>query len=154
MKIPIYQVLIYILGFTVKYKINGVILYLAVKLMYIKMDKSDIFTAELILIFSLVIDISQYFHCRVWITSDVSIHLTSLNVPHFRNSNAYNSVIYEPKHKVWVFIFLVRTLGTMWYQNYLCFQNFLVFAFSPPAPANFYVFNSLDEIYLVFTSKK
>ena len=47
------------------------------------MDKSDIFTAELILIFSLVIDISRYFHCRVWITSDVSIHLTSLNVPHF-----------------------------------------------------------------------
>ena len=58
------------------------------------MDKSDIFTAELILIFIfLVIYISRYFHCRVWITSDVSIHLTSLNVPHFRNSNAYNSVI-------------------------------------------------------------
>ena len=97
------------------------------------MDKSDIFTAELILIFSLVIDISRYFHCRVWITSDVSIHLTSLNVPHFSNSNAYNSVIYERKHKVWVFIFLVRMLGTMWYQNYLCFQKFLVFVFSPPA---------------------
>ena len=93
------------------------------------MDKSDIFTAELILIFSLVIDISRYFHR----TSDVSIHLTSLNVPHFRNSNAYNSVIYERKHKVWKFIFLVRTLGTMWYQNYLGFQSFLVFAFSPPA---------------------
>ena len=95
------------------------------------MDKSDIFTAELILIFSLVIDISRYFHCRVWITSDVSIHLTSLNVPHFRNSNAYNSVIYERKHKVWVFIFLVRTLGGT--KIILCFQNFLVFAFSPPA---------------------
>ena len=91
------------------------------------MDESDIFTAELILIFSLVIDISLYFHCRVWITSDVSIHLTSLNVPHFRNSNAYNSVIYERKHKVWVFIFLVRTLGTMWYQNHLCFQKFVFF---------------------------
>ena len=77
------------------------------------MDKMDIFTAELVLIFSLVIDISRYFHCRVWITSDVSIHLTSLNVPHFRNSNAYNSVIYERKHKVWVSILLVRTLGTM-----------------------------------------
>ena len=64
------------------------------------MDKSDIFSAELILIFSLVIDISRYFHCRVWITSDVSIHLTSLNVPHFRNSNAYNSVINERKHSV------------------------------------------------------
>ena len=97
------------------------------------MDKSDIFTAELILIFSLVIEISRYFHCRVWITSDVSIHLTSLNVPHFRNSNASNSVIYERKHKVWVFIFLVRMLGTMRYQNYLCFQKFLVFAFSSPA---------------------
>ena len=101
------------------------------------MDESDIFTAELILIFSLVIDISRYFHCRVWITSDVSIHLTSLNVPHFRNSNAYNSVIiyviYERKHKVCVFIFLVRMLGTMWYQNYLCFKKSLVFAFSRPA---------------------
>ena len=82
------------------------------------MDKSDIFTAELILIFSLVFDISPYFHCRVWITSDVSIHLTSLNVPHFRNSNAYNSVI---------------ELHTR---------------------ENFDVFNSLAEIYLVFTSKK
>ena len=109
------------------------------------MDKSDIFTAELILIFSLVIDISRYFHCRVWITSDVSIHLTSLNVPHFRNSNAYNSVIYERKHKVWVFIFLVRTLGTMWYQNY--YRDL-------KTRENFDVFNSLDEIYLVFTSKK
>ena len=57
-------------------------LELAVKLMYIKIEKSDIFTAELMLIFSLVIDISRYFHCRVWITCDVSIHLTSLNVPH------------------------------------------------------------------------
>ena len=44
------------------------------------MDKSDIFTAELILIFSLVIDISRYFHCTVCITSDVSIHLTSLKL--------------------------------------------------------------------------
>ena len=75
------------------------------------MDKSDIFTAELILIFSLVIDISLNFHCKVWINPDISIHLTSLNVPHFSNSNAYNSIIYERKHKVWVFIFLVRTLG-------------------------------------------
>ena len=56
---------------------NIFILYLAVKLMS-KMDKSDIFTAELILIFSLVIDISRYFHCRFWITSDVSIHLTDV----------------------------------------------------------------------------
>ena len=49
--------------------------------------------------------ISIYLH---WITSDVSIYLMSLNVSHFRNSNAYNSVIYERKHKVWVFIFLER----------------------------------------------
>ena len=100
------------------------------------MHKSDIFTAELILIFSLVIDISRYFHCRVWITSDVSIHLTSLNVPHFRNSNAYNYVIYERKHKVWVFIFLVRMLGTMRYQNYLCFQKFLFLHFHRLARRN------------------
>ena len=93
----------------------------------VKMGKSDISTAELILIFSLVIDISRYFHCRVWITPDVSIHLTSLNVPHFRNSNAYNSIIYERKHIVWVFIFLVRALGTMWYQNCLCFQKMFGF---------------------------
>ena len=91
------------------------------------MDKSDIFTVELILIFSLVIDISRYFHCRVWITSEFSIHLTSLDVPHFRNSNAYNSVIYERKHKVWVFIFLVRTLGTMWYQKLFVFSKMFGF---------------------------
>ena len=64
---------------------------------------------------------------RFWITSDVSIYLTSLNVSHFRNSNAYNSVIYERKHKVWVFIFLVKT--TMLYQNYLCFNFFFFFFF-------------------------
>ena len=58
------------------------------------MDKSDIFTAELILIFSLVIDISRYFHCRVWMTSDVSIHLKFLTseiqmpiTPLFTNEN-------------------------------------------------------------------
>ena len=150
------------------------------------MDKSDIFTAELILIVSLVIDISRYFYCRVWITSDVSIHLTSLNVPHFRNSNAYNSVIYERKHKVRIFIFLLRTLGTMWYQNYLCFQRFFGLCIFTACFVNrkfyflsvntkyissrdlktsqfslvlrtreyFDVFNSLDETYLVFTSKK
>ena len=57
--------------------------------------------------------ISKYLHCNdvrfFWITSDVSIYLTSLNVSHFTNANAYNSVIYERKHKVRVFIFLVRT---------------------------------------------
>ena len=44
--------------------------------------------------------ISKYLHCRFWITSDVSIYLKSLNLSHFKNSNAYNSVIYERKHKV------------------------------------------------------
>ena len=39
--------------------------------------------------------ISKYLHCRFLITSDVSIYLTSLNVSHFRTSNAYNSVVYE-----------------------------------------------------------
>ena len=59
----------------------------------------------------------------------------------------------------------------MWYQNYLCFQNFLVLHFHRLLCelenahvlykikikfAFFHsdVFNSLDEIYLVFTSKK
>ena len=35
--------------------------------------------------------ISNYLHCRFWIPSDVSIYLTSLNVSHLRNSNAYGS---------------------------------------------------------------
>ena len=37
-------------------------------------------------------DISLYLHCRFWITSDVSIYLTSLNVSHFRNSNAQTPI--------------------------------------------------------------
>ena len=81
---------------------------------------------------SLVTDISLYLHCRFWITSDVSIYLTSLNVSHFRNSNAYNSVIYEQKHKVWVFIFLERKeqYGT----KIICvFIFFCIFALSLPA---------------------
>ena len=73
------------------------------------MNKNVIFTAELILIdISVVIDISRYFHRRFWMTSDVSIHLTSFNVSHFRNSNAFNSVIYDRKRKVCAFIFIVR----------------------------------------------
>ena len=54
---------------------------------------------------------SRNFHCIFWITFDVSVHLTPLNVPHFRNS--INSVIYERKHKVRVLIFLVRMQGTI-----------------------------------------
>ena len=74
------------------------------------MDKSDIFTAELILIFSLVIDISRYFHCRVWITSDVSIHLTSLNFMCLTSEIQMPiTPLFTNENKVWVFIFLVRT---------------------------------------------
>ena len=126
------------LVFTSKKQISSIYFILSSEInVYQKWIKVIFSPQNLILIFSLVIDISRYHHCsdviRFWITPDVSIYLTSLNVSHFRNSNAYNSVIYERKHKVWVFIFLVRTLGTMWYQNYLRFQKILVFAFSPPA---------------------
>ena len=49
------------------------ILYLAVKSMHIKTNKSDINYM------TLLIDISLYFHCSVfWITSDFSIHLMQL----------------------------------------------------------------------------
>ena len=48
----------------------------------------------------------------------------SLNVSHFRNSNAYNSVIYEQKHKVWVFIFLVRTKEQSGTKIICVFKNF------------------------------
>ena len=55
-----------------------------------------------------VIDISLYFHCSIfWITSDFSIHL--INAAHFESSDAYNFLICEQNHQVWVVIFLVRT---------------------------------------------
>ena len=50
-----------------------------------------------------------------------------LTVVHFRTSNAYNFLICERKHQVWVFIILVRTWGIFWYQNYLGLLKFFVF---------------------------
>ena len=89
-------------------------------------------------------------------------------MPHFRNSNTHNSVIYERKHKVWVFIFLVRTQGTIWYQYYKKVYFLSVntkyissrelktskFSLVLRTRENSDVFNPLDEIYLVFTDKK
>ena len=40
-----------------------------------------------------------------------------LNAANFESSNAYNFLICEQEHYVWVAIFLVRTRGTFWYQN-------------------------------------
>ena len=39
----------------------------------------------------------------------LSHRCSSIPISHVRNSKAYNSVISERKHKVWVFIFFVRT---------------------------------------------
>ena len=36
----------------------------------------------------------------------------------FGNLNSNNSVVYGQKHKVWVLVFLVRTSGTFWDQNW------------------------------------
>ena len=95
---------------------------------------------------------------------------------HFRNLNAYNSVIYERKHKVWVFIFLERKeqCGTkiicvfknFWFLHFhrlpcelenarVLYKIKRKFAFfSVRTHENSDVFNSRDEIYLVFTEKK
>ena len=56
----------------------------------------------------------------------------SLNAAHFESSKAYNFLICEQKHQVWVDIFLVRTWGTFWYQNNSDLQNSSDFAFSEP----------------------
>ena len=48
-----------------------------------------------------------YFHCSVSGLPLTFFH--SLNVFHFRTSNANNFLICEQKHQVWVCIFLVRT---------------------------------------------
>ena len=50
-----------------------------------------------------------------------------LTAVHFRTSNAYNFLICGQKHQVWVFIFLIRTWGIFWYQNYLSLLKFFVF---------------------------
>ena len=64
-----------------------------------------------------------------WITSDF---FHSLNAAHFENLNAYNFLICEQKHQVWIVIFLVRTWGTFWYQNNSDLLKFFDFAFSAP----------------------
>ena len=79
---------------------------------------------------SLVIDISLYFHCSVFLDHLWLFH--SLNAAHFESSNAYNFLICEQKHQVWVVIFLVRTWGKFWYQNNSDLLNFFDFEFSTP----------------------
>ena len=56
----------------------------------------------------------------------------SLNAAHFESSNAYNFLIFEQKHQVWVVIFLVRTWGTFWYQTNSDLLKFFDFEFSKP----------------------
>ena len=53
----------------------------------------------------------------------------SLNAAHFENSTAYNFLICEQKHQVWVVIFLVRTWKTFWYQNNSDLLKFFEFEF-------------------------
>ena len=72
---------------------------------------------------------SLYFHCSVfWITSDYPL----LSAAHFESSNAYNFLICEQKHQVWVVFFLVRTWGTFWYQNNSDLLKFFDFELSTP----------------------
>ena len=40
--------------------------------------------------------------------------------------NSNNSVVYGQKHKVWVLVFLVRTSGTFWDQNWADLKKFFV----------------------------
>ena len=99
---------------------------------YQKQIKVISITSEMIWYQSLVIDISLYFHCSVFlITSDFSFHLMQLTS---KSSNAFNFLICEQKHQVWVVIFLVRTWGTFWYLNNSDSLKFFDFEFSiPPA---------------------
>ena len=97
---------------------------------YQKQIKMISITSEMIWYQSLVIDISLYFHCCVFFYHLWLFH--SLNAAHFESSNAYNFLICEPKHQVWVVIFLVRTWGTFWYQNNSDLLNFFYFGFSTP----------------------
>ena len=57
---------------------------------------------------------------------------SDLNAAHFESSNAYNFLICEQKHEVWVVIFLVRTRGTFWYQNNSDLLKFFDFEFLTP----------------------
>ena len=103
---------------------------------------------------SLVIDISLYFHCSVfWITSDVFIHLMQLTSKVqtpitflFVNKNIKSSKksIKEKEN----LLFLVN--------KYISSRELktLKFSFVLRTHENSDVFKTLDEIYLVFTSKK
>ena len=82
-------ILIFILYITVKTSVYQNLIKLVFSLIWNFTDIKSHWIQKL-----LVTGISLYLHCRVWITSDVSIYLTSLNVFHFRNSIAYNSVNY------------------------------------------------------------
>ena len=61
-----------------------------------------------------------------------SYRLCSFNAAHFESSNAYNFLICEQKHQVWLVIFLDRTRGTFWYQNNSDLLKFFDFEFSTP----------------------
>ena len=83
--------------------------------------------------------ISSHWYLHMWRYQILYLHMWRYNLldylwlfhwltaVHFRTSNAYNFLICEQKHQVWVFIFLVRTWGIFWYQNYLGLLKFLVF---------------------------
>ena len=64
-----------------------------------------------------------YFHCSENISCisrvklDVLCFVHWLSLAHFRISNACNFLISGQKHKVWVFIFLVRSQGIFWWLN-------------------------------------
>ena len=90
-----------------------------------------------------MIDISLYFHCSVfWVTSDFSIHLMQLT-----------SKVQTPMGAQWLsgenLLFLVNT-------KYISSRELKTskFSFVLGTHKNSDVFNTLDEIYLVFTSKK
>ena len=110
---------------------NYFISYLAVKFNACqKQIKVISITSEMIWYQSLVIDISQFFHCRVFLDYLWLFH--SLNAFHFRTLNTHNFLICERKHQVWVCIFLVRMWQIFWHQNYLGLLKKIAFAFSAP----------------------
>ena len=71
-----------------------------------------------------------YFHCSENISCisrvklDVLCFVHWLSLAHFRISNACNFLISGQKHKVWVFIFLVRSQGIFWWLNCRDLQKF------------------------------
>ena len=113
--------------------LNDIIFYFILSseiIAYQKQIKVISITCEMIWYQSLVIDISLYFHCSVFFDHLWLFH--SLNAAHFESLYAYNFLICEQKHQVWVVIFLVRTWGTIWYQNNSDLLNFFIFEFSTP----------------------